>query len=209
MTAKGATWFSVCQSYPDILTELIALNIEVIGTMKMDGTSFTAYLKDGAFGVCSRNMELLETDGNAYWKAIRSLDVEQKMRDYFGDRNIVSQGELIGNGIQGNRMGFNGTTMHFFNLYDVSVGKYLSTDELIDFTNKTNLNMVPIVFRGILPEHTTVESLLKMSDELKYQNGLPAEGIVWRPVTEIDSKVLKGRLSVKVVSNVFLEKYKE
>jgi RNA ligase (TIGR02306 family) len=32
---------------------------------KLDGSSATFYLKDGLFGVCSRNMDLLETEGNS------------------------------------------------------------------------------------------------------------------------------------------------
>jgi len=60
-----------------------------------------------------------------------------------------------------------------------------------------------------LPSYTNVLSLLKMANELKYSNGLPAEGIVWRPIEETYSNVLKGRLSVKTISNLFLETYKE
>ncbi len=33
-------------------------------TEKLDGSSATYYFKDGIFGVCSRNLELLETEGN-------------------------------------------------------------------------------------------------------------------------------------------------
>lgn len=35
-------------------------------TEKLDGSSYTAYFNRGQFGVCSRNLELLETEGNTY-----------------------------------------------------------------------------------------------------------------------------------------------
>jgi Fe-S oxidoreductase len=31
------------------------------------------------FGVCSRNLELLETEGNTFWRVARELDLEKKM----------------------------------------------------------------------------------------------------------------------------------
>ena len=70
-------------------------------TEKLDGSSATYYIKDGEFGVCSRNLELLETEGNTFWKVAREMDLENKMKSL--GKNISLQGELIGEGIQGNR----------------------------------------------------------------------------------------------------------
>jgi RNA ligase (TIGR02306 family) len=201
------------QSEPGVLPELLALDIEVVGTMKMDGTSFTAFLKDDQFGVCSRNMELLETENNAYWKAIRKTDLEQKMRNYFPwhavGGGIAVQGELCGPGIQGNKMGLTEPTLYLYNGWDIAGQSYMPHTWLLDFTLGTDLNMVQVVFQGKLPVDTTIDSLLKMADDLKYPNGTPAEGIVWRPVVEQYSQVLKGRMSFKTVSNVFLMTYKQ
>jgi len=197
------------QSEPTVLAELISLNINTIGTMKMDGSSITCFLKDGIFGVTSRNMELLETEDNAFWKAVRSANVEQKMGEYFGDKNIAVQGELCGTGIQGNKMGLDRNVIYFYNLYDIDAQAYLSTEELRKFTTDCNLHMVPIVFCGKLPVDVTIETLLKLADGLNYDNNLPAEGIVWRPVDETYSEVLKGRLSFKTISSVYLLKYNE
>lgn len=196
------------QSTPDALEEIKKMG-EVVGTMKMDGSSITCFIKDNVFGVTSRNMELIETPDNAYWKAAREAKVEEKMREYFIGGDFAVQGELSGRGIQGNKMGMDGVEIYFYNLYNISSAKYLSTDELINFTNAAGLKMVPIVFRGALADNTDITSLLKMSNELKYSNGLPAEGIVWRPFVETASDALNGRLSIKVISNVFLELYKE
>jgi RNA ligase (TIGR02306 family) len=46
-------------------------------TEKLDGSSATFYFKDGVFGVCSRNLELLETEGNTFWKVARQLKLEE------------------------------------------------------------------------------------------------------------------------------------
>jgi RNA ligase (TIGR02306 family) len=199
------------QSSPDALAELLSLNCTVVGTMKMDGTSFTAYLKDGVFGVCSRNMELIETEGNAYWKAIREADLEKKMRDYFPWQggNYAVQGELCGPGIQGNRMGLLKPEIYLYNVWHIDHAVYLSCKILNDFCLSKYINMVRVVFYGILSSDTTVDKLLHVANELNYSNGLPAEGIVWRPLYEETSQILKGRMSFKTVSNRFLEKYKE
>ncbi|MBP6640991.1 MAG: RNA ligase (ATP), partial [Bacteroidia bacterium] len=69
-------------------------------TEKLDGSSVTYYLKDDEFGVCSRNLELLESDENSLWKVARMLKVEEKLRALGG--NHALQGEIVGEGIQGN-----------------------------------------------------------------------------------------------------------
>jgi RNA ligase (TIGR02306 family) len=199
------------QSVPDALTELLALNTEVVGTHKMDGSSVTCYIKDGIFGVTSRNMDLLETEDNAFWKTIRRLKVEEKMRAHLpvGGGNYAIQGELIGPGIQGNRMSATELDIHWYNLFHIDTGTYFSTKMLWDFTISSGLTMVQIHFMGRLPVGTSVGSLLEMANGLNYSNGLPAEGLVWRPFHEAKSEVLKGRMSFKTISNRFLEKYKE
>lgn len=49
-------------------------------TEKLDGSSATFYIKDGEFGVCSRNIDLLEDADNTFWKVARALDIENKLR---------------------------------------------------------------------------------------------------------------------------------
>ena len=75
-------------------------------TEKLDGSSETIYLKDGVFGVTSRNIDLIETETNSFWKVARELDIENKMRIYAEKHGLVNfnvQGELIGEGIQENK----------------------------------------------------------------------------------------------------------
>ncbi len=198
------------QSEPRVLDEAVSKGLVLVGTLKMDGTSFTAYRRDADFGVCSRNLDLKETEDNAHWRMARKLKLEEILRSE--PRNLSIQGEICGPSIQANRLSLPESKLYLFNLFDIDIGKYLSHAELCVFTEKHGLNMVPTVYRldfGGLVGPRDVNNLLNIANDLNYDNGTPAEGIVWRSACEIYSDVLKGRMSFKTISNRFLEKYKE
>ena len=197
------------QSEPRVLDEAISKGLVLVGTLKMDGTSFTAYRRDADFGVCSRNLDLKETEDNAHWRMARKLKLEEILRSE--PRNLSIQGEMVGPGIQGNRMGFKEVDLYLFNLYDIDTGKYAGYNELVEFGKKHNIKVVPLVAQKDFGfgETTTVSKMLEVASALNYDNGTPAEGIVWRSACETYSEVLKGRMSFKTISNRFLEKYKE
>jgi len=198
------------QSEPRVLDEAISKGLVLVGTLKMDGTSFTAYRRDDEFGVCSRNLDLKETEGNAHWRMARKLKLEEILRSE--PRNLSIQGEICGPSIQANRLGLSESKLYLFNLFDIDAGKYLSHTELSAFAEKHMLNMVPTVYRldfGGVVGPRDVNHLLDIAKNLNYDNGTPAEGIVWRSMCETYSDVLKGRMSFKTISNRFLEKYKE
>ncbi len=165
-------------------------------TEKLDGSSATFYYKDGIFGVCSRNLELLETEGNTFWKVARELDLENKMRDF--GVNISIQGELIGEGIQGNPYKIKGQTVKFFNLFDIDSQEYQSLDHLGRALGIMGLKMVPIVDEFFnLPE--TMEELLKYAEDKSILNSnFDREGVVIRSNDRT--------ISFKVISNKFLLK---
>lgn len=167
-------------------------------TEKLDGSSATYYLKGGEFGVCSRNLELLETEGNTFWKVARELDLENKLRET--GRNISIQGELVGEGIQGNPYKIKGQTLYFFNAFDTDIQQYYSQKEMEDFIQSLNLKTVPILDRSYkLPE--TVEELLQYADSKSELNkDFGREGVVVRS--------LDRSISFKVISNNFLLKEK-
>ena len=198
------------QSNPNILQEAIDKKLVLVGTLKMDGTSFTAYRRDADFGVCSRNLDLKETEDNAHWKMTRKLKLEEILRSEL--RNLAIQGEMVGPGIQANRLGLIGVELYLFNLFDIDTGKYLSHTELSVFAEKHGLKVVPTVYRldfGGVVGPRDVNHLLNIANDLNYDNGTPAEGIVWRSMCETHSEVLKGRLSFKTISSRFLLKYNE
>lgn len=204
------------QNYPNIFDEI--KDLDMIGTMKCDGTSTTFYLKDDEFGVCSRNLNLKENDTNSQWLIARKLNIEDKMREYrdmaialgWDFKNFSIQGELVGPGIQANRMGLKEPKIFLFNFWDIDNQKYRSFETLRNFCKVSGLEHVPVLFEGKLTDNMlSVKNLLDISDKLNYENGHPCEGIVWRPYSEIDSKIIGGRLSFKSISNRFLLKIGE
>ena len=163
-------------------------------TEKLDGSSATFYYKDGVFGVCSRNLELIETEGNTFWKVARELDLENKMRDF--GVNISLQGELIGEGIQGNPYKIKGQTVRFFNLFDIDLQVYHSLAHLDRALGVMGLKMVPIVDEFFeLPD--TIEKLLQYAEDKSVLNSnFDREGVVIRSNDRT--------ISFKVISNKFL-----
>jgi len=163
-------------------------------TEKLDGSSATYYVNDGVFGVCSRNLELLETDGNTFWKVARELDLENKMRSL--NMNICFQGELIGEGIQGNPYKIKGQTVKFFNVFDIDQHQRVSLGTFLKIMDDLNLDFVPFIdVKLLLPN--TVEDMLKFAEgKSKLNNDVEREGFVVR--TTDTSK------SFKAISNKFL-----
>lgn len=163
-------------------------------TEKLDGSSATYYVNDGVFGVCSRNLELLETDGNTFWKVARELDLENKMRSL--NMNICFQGELIGEGIQGNPYKIKGQTVKFFNVFDIDQHQRVSLGAFLKIMDDLDLDFVPFIdVKFLLPN--TVEDMLKFSEgKSKLNNDVEREGVV---VRSIDTSI-----SFKAISNKFL-----
>lgn len=204
------------QNYPDIFSEIG--DEPMIGTMKCDGTSTTFYLKDDEFGVCSRNLNLKENDTNSQWLIARKLDIETKMKQFreiavsngWDFKNFSIQGELVGPGIQANRMGLKEPDIFLFNFWDIDNQKYRSFDTLRYFCRSTGIKHVPVLFEGVLTDDMkSVKSLLDISEKVNYDNGHPCEGIVWRTFRETESKIISGRMSFKSISNRFLLKIGE
>lgn len=167
-------------------------------TEKLDGSSATFYLNDGIFGVCSRNLDLLESDDNTFWKAARDLKIKEKLESL--NRNIAIQGELIGEGIQGNPYKIKGHSVRFFNVFDIDTQEYFGLPMFLStMEHSLKLETVPILGIFQLPE--TIEELLKIAEEKSVLNpGFDREGLVIR---SIDRKI-----SFKVISNKFLLKEK-
>jgi RNA ligase (TIGR02306 family) len=164
-------------------------------TEKLDGSSATYYVKDGEFGVCSRNLELLETEGNTFWKVAREMDLENKMKSL--GKNISLQGELIGEGIQGNRYKIKGQTVRFFNVFDIDNHKRLGIHDLINIVeNIMGLKCVPYLLLPF-PLLNTVEEMIKFAEGKSQLNGdTEREGVVVRS--------MDGTISFKAISNKFL-----
>ena len=163
-------------------------------TEKLDGSSVTYYVKDGVFGVCSRNLDLLEDENNSMWK----FAIESGLRDRLVGlgKNLAVQGEIIGEGIQGNPYKRIGQTVRIFNGFDIDKYDYLSLSELIELVKVLEVKTVPILDLDFkLPN--TIDELLSYADSKSVLNEkFDREGVVIR---SHDRKI-----SFKAISNKFL-----
>jgi RNA ligase (TIGR02306 family) len=182
-------------------------------TEKVDGSSMTVYYRrnehttEGEFGVCSRNMDLKETEGNSYWKVARELDLENKLK--LLNRNICLQGELIGQGVQGNKYKLPGLEFRVFNVFDIDAGKNEDYSYFAEIVSRLQLIPVPVITANYeLPK--TVDELVEYSKGKSLLNkDTHREGIVLRPLVEEYEPDLHGRLSFKAINPDFLLKYSD
>lgn len=174
-------------------------------TEKVDGTSLTFFHYNGEVGVCSRNIWYPKDYSNKYWKAIIHLDIEEKLKKL---GNYAMQGELVGEGIQKNRLAIKGTQIFFFNVYDISKGKYLSCKEFAKFCRELGVQLVPLL-NNKFKLLKTVDEMVKYATRKSIVNkDTWAEGVVIRPLEEAQDEEL-GRLSFKIVNPEYLIKYGE
>lgn len=164
-------------------------------TLKLDGTSMTVYYNDGEFGVCSRNIDLKETDGNTYWKVARKLNLESLLRSY--GKNIAIQGELMGPGIQGNREKLADYKFFVFDVWDIDEQKYVSFDERDYIVSSFVLDRVPILGDAVIFSFSLDEILEK--SKIKSLTHPIAEGIVYRCLAD-------PSVSFKAINQEFLLK---
>jgi len=166
-------------------------------TEKLDGSSITVYLHQGSFGVCSRNLDLIKDENNTFWKTVRVLDIESKLKQN-NLNNISLQGELIGEGIQGNKYKIKGHSIRFFNVFNIEKSKYFDFNEFKKIIQVLGLQTVPILNENFkLPDSRS--DLLIYAEGKSILNDVEREGIVLR-TKESD------RISFKAISNKFLLK---
>ena len=187
---------------PDILEKY--KGTELFMSEKLDGTSCSIFMNNGEFGVCSRNLELKETEGNTFWKIARELRIEQALR---GCGNYAIQGEILGQGIQSNKYNMSGVEFRVFNVYDINARKYLDFEDFKRFVAAIRLETVPLLGTIIL-NHTTDQILELVKGNSVLNKNTLREGVVFRPVIERHDSYL-GRLSFKGINSDFLLQYGE
>lgn len=172
-----------------------ALQFEI--TEKLEGSSMTVYMIDGEFGVCSRNLDLKETEGNAFWATARRDGIEEKMRAVDEHWNWAIQGELIGPGIQGNIYKLTQPMFCVFDVYNIQEGGYLDPDARRALIAKMDLNHVPVLLIDKdLGVGSVEEILLWAEGPSKLNDKQEREGIVF--------KEANGGMSFKAISNKYL-----
>ena len=180
---------------------------------KFDGTSMSIYIDpETGMHVCSRNIDLApdfehKWNGDAYWRYATEHNMDEIL--YQLGNTIALQGELYGEGIQGNPYKLKGIHYAVFNMYDMANHCYLTDAVMKDAVQTFGLGkdfLVPDL--GQITLNYTVDELLAMADGKSVLSDTLREGIVFRPETEeVDFEI--GRLSFKAVSPRYLLKHGE
>ena len=153
------------QNMPNLFERIKNGEIPLTVTEKIDGTSATYFLKDGKFGVCSRNKWLLKEDDSPYWQVANQYKIEEVLRNIAGDHKfVVLQGEIIGQNIQKNKYHLKGLMLMPFNLiFDGVRCNYKDMEEHLEFTN---LTCVPL-----WNQHFVIPKPWEISDLVEYAKG--------------------------------------
>ena len=185
-------------------------------TIKLDGSSLTAYKisdiekygrkvetedKGIYVGVCSRNLEIKESDDSAFWNVAKQFEIPQKLRNAVFLPNIAIQGEFISPSIQKNYEKVNKSEFHVFSVFDIDKQEYLKPNDALYVCKIANIKHVPIIFEGKLSDFAkSVDELLLKAEGPGMNPGVSREGIV--------IKALDGSFSFKAISNAYLCKEK-
>ena len=169
-------------------------------TQKLDGSSCSIYWNNGEFGVCSRNLELKETEENSFWQVASHYKMRERLEAL--GMNICLQGELIGPGIQGNPHALSRIDFFLFDIFDIDKGEYLAPlarSRLVCSLHMIGIRSVPYVETCDMSQFSTVDCILKFAsdspDQLNNNNPAP-EGLVF--------KRIDGKQSFKAISNKYL-----
>lgn len=167
-------------------------------SIKLDGSSVSCGTSvDGEYVVCSRNLSLkTEQEGNSFIDVFRKYDMEEKTKKYKG---YFFSGELMGEGVQGNKEKLKGRDVFIFDIYKEN--SYISSKERLRIIEEFGLKHVPI-----LHEEKTLKELglHRIEDILEFANGKSLnnkkrEGVVF--------KSIDGSFSFKAISKDWLIKY--
>jgi len=180
-------------------------------TEKLDGSSMTAFLRSGEFGLCSRNQWLDETDeSNVIARLARTLELPEKLaqiQQRFGFQPAI-QGEVIGPGIQKNKYGLERVELRVFNVLDID--QYRLVDRTLQHQALESVGLPRVPELGSLVLDHSVDQLVELAIGTSVlQPKAQREGIVFRPEVEQFDQDVGGRLSFKVINPQFLLKYDE
>ena len=180
------------------LAEWVRLGYTFEVTEKLDGTSMTAFMVDGVFSICSRNLELKPNPDNSMFKAALKQNLESKLTQT--GRNLALQGELIGNGIQGNKYKLKDQGFYVFDIYDIDAKRYLTPVERKAFVAEWNIAHVPVFQSAVSLDGLTIDMLLKHAEGKSVMGditGPEQEGLVYKCNENPE-------VSFKCISNKFL-----
>lgn len=214
------------QNISALYLKAVADGEEFEESFKLDGSSLTAFVRDGAAGVASRNVGFRVSDERVSffealkdwfkqskplmqkkWNRVIKKDDNQftQIVDKQGlieaikrdGRNLAVQGELVGPSIQGNFEGVDENTFLCYDVFLIDEQRYMLPDERIKFCTDQGVKHVPVNFTGVLQAPTVAEALIRAEGPSGLK-GKFREGFVY--------KSTKRDFSFKVISNAYLLK---
>ena len=210
------------QNIPEIIDTIIEKGLHLCISVKLDGTSMTVIHQPDGVHVAGRNNDFDKTDevayNNKYWSTAKKYNLPsilEKYHEEHPDEYLAVQGELIGPGIQGNKMNLSELKFYIFNLFkstnSCASWDKLGYEDLITFCTKNGLDHVPYIYSDFdltLNNLANVDALLTFA-EGTYRNDAEGyfpnakesqqrEGLVFRS--------LDHQLSFKVINNNYLLK---
>lgn len=157
---------------------------------KIEGQSISVYSKrtpylfglknSEHFGVCTHHRHLPTDDGSQFWKTVRELDFQKRLKAT--GKNIMCQAEHAGARIQGNIYKLPSHRIFLFDIWDIDEGRYYNFDEFFEFCHKYQFDHVPLVDAKFALKDT-VQEMLNYSngtDELVPGVVVKREGVVIR-----------------------------
>jgi hypothetical protein len=163
-------------------------------------------LKGHEFIVCSRNLQLGKKDDSNYWKIAEKFEIEKKLvglMKKYGTKFVVLQGEIIGEGIQGNKYGTKGLDFYVFNLI-INGENVIEENGIRGMLEEMGIKVVPLIEEVILKNKGEVKDFIEFAKGKSVLNGkVLREGIVFRCYNG------KNILSFKVINEDFLIKWEE
>lgn len=156
---------------------------EVVMTEKIHGKTFRCGWVDDEFYFGSARVAFKSNAKNKWFDVAVKYDLENLMQSH---KDLIIHGELFGAGVQSLRYGLdNAWDLRVFDIFVRSEDRYMDFDELVDFCEKLNLPMVPLLYRGPystekLNEWTTGKS----ATALRLGAQHVTEGVVVKPAKE-------------------------
>ncbi|WPJ20552.1 RNA ligase [Pseudomonas phage vB_PF_Y1-MI] len=188
-------------------------------SFKLDGSSLTAFVKDGVVGVASRNVGFRVKDevipfftavkkflqGKGWKRTIKADDnAFTQMAEKAGlltallndGRNIAIQGEMVGPSIQKNFEGVTENEFYCYDIYLIDEQRYMLPKERQEFCVEHGVQHVPLASSHAVTLPVDVATAIADADGPSGLNGKMREGFVY--------KSMSRDFSFKVISNSYL-----
>lgn len=166
-------------------------------TLKLDGQSMTAYVNNDTFGVCSRNLDLLQEEGNTLWDMAIAHGLEEKIRSLGG--NYAIQMELIGPGVNGNWDGLTEHQIAVFDIFDIDKQEYIAAYYRLEICENLDIPHAPFLGYVRFPENVDVAYFREQYANRPSIKNPIAEGVVFKSLNN-------PSLSFKCINPEFLIK---